>query len=444
VYRRTVDEYGAFLEQIGVQPAAFLPVSGREGDNLIQVSSAMPWYQGPSLLEVLDAFDGVVPPRDQPFRMPVQDVYKFTANDDDRRIVAGTVAAGTVSVGDDIVFYPSGKRSRIKSVESFNSPPAETVGAGMAAGFTLEEQIYVTRGEIATRTTEPRPAVTTRIRANVFWLGRRPLEAGRDYLLKLGTARSTVRVEEIHRVIDASNLDADDTKTVIERHDVAEVTFKLSRALAFDSHDELAETSRFVIVDDYEIRGGGIIQEALSDHQEWVREKVLLRNAKWEPSTISNQQRATKYNQKAELLLITGAKEADRKTLGKDLEAELFRDGKIVYFLGIGSVLYGVDADIERTVENRQEHLRRLAEVANILLDAGVILIVTAQELTQEELDLIGTMVDSDRIDVVWVGDHRTTDIIVDVHVGDGIAEAEAVQLVHHRLQDRGVIFRPW
>jgi len=115
-----------------------------------------------------------------------------------------------------------------------------------------------------------------------------------------------------------------------------------------------------------------------------------------------------------------------------------------VYFLGIGSVLYGVDADIERTVENRQEHLRRLAEVANILLDAGVILIVTAQELTQEELDLIGTMVDSDRIDVVWVGDHRTTDIIIDVHIGDGIAETEAVQLVHHRLQDRGVIFRPW
>ena len=156
-YHRTVDEYGAFLELIGVRPAAFLPVSGREGDNLIRASSAMPWYQGPNLLEVLDAFDAAVPPRDQPFRMPVQGVYKFTANDDDRRIVAGTVTSGTVSVGDDIVFYPSGKHSRIKLVEGFNSASVQTVGAGMAVGFTLEEQIYVTRGEIATRAAEPRP-----------------------------------------------------------------------------------------------------------------------------------------------------------------------------------------------------------------------------------------------------------------------------------------------
>ncbi len=444
VYRRTVDEYGAFLERIGVHAAAFLPVSGREGDNLIEASSALPWSQGPSLLEVLDAFDATVPPRDQPFRMPVQGVYKFTANDDDRRIVAGTVATGTVSVGDDIVFYPSGKHSRIKSVEGFNSSPVQTVGAGMATGFTLEEQIYVTRGEIATRATEPRPAVTTRVRANVFWLGRQPLERGRDYVLKLGTARSTVRVEEIHRVIDASNLDTDDAKTVVERHDVAEVTFKLSRALAFDSHDELAETSRFVIVDDYEIRGGGIIQEALPDQQERAREQVVLRNTKWEPSTITEEQRATKYNQKAALLLITGAKEADRKSLGKRVEAELFADGKVVYFLGIGSVLYGVDADIDHTTENRHEHLRRLAEVANILLDAGMILVVTAQELTQEELGLIGTSVGPDRIDVVWVGDHLTTDITIDVHVGDGTSPEEAVELVNRRLQDRGVIFRPW
>ena len=115
-----------------------------------------------------------------------------------------------------------------------------------------------------------------------------------------------------------------------------------------------------------------------------------------------------------------------------------------MYFLGIGSVLYGVDADIDHTTENRHEHLRRLAEVANILLDAGMILVVTAQELTQEELGLIGTSVGPDRIDVVWVGDHRTTDITIDVHVGDGTSPEEAVELVTRRLQDRGVIFRPW
>ena len=175
-----------------------------------------------------------------------------------------------------------------------------------------------------------------------------------------------------------------------------------------------------------------------------MREKVLLRNAKWEPSHITPEQRANKYNQKAALLLITGSKDADRKTLGKELEAALFRDGKVVYFLGIGSVLYGVDADIERTHENHDEHMRRLAEVANILLDAGVILVVTAQELTQEDLDLMRTTIEPDRIDVVWVGDHMSTDVNVDVHLGDDVPTGKAVEAIERRLQDRGVIFRPW
>lgn len=444
VYRRTIEEYGAFLEEIDVRPAVFLPVSGREGENLVGAPAAMPWYQGPTVLEVLDAFDAEVPQVERPFRMPVQDVYKFTGNNDDRRIVAGTVTTGTVHVGDEILFLPSGKQTHVKSIEGFNRAPATSARAGEATGFALEEQIYVTRGEIATRLGEPGPAVTSRIRTNVFWLGRQALEAGRDYVLKLGTARCTARVETIHRIVDASSLDADEARQTVERHDVADVTFKLNRAIAFDLHDDVAETSRFVLVDDYEIRGGGIIQEALPDQQEWARENVLLRNAKWEPSSITGEQRATKYNQKAALLLITGAKDADRKSLGKSVEAALFAEGKVVYFLGIGSVLYGVDADIDHSLANRQEHLRRLGEVANIMLDAGMILVVTAQELTQDERALIGTSVDPGRIDVVWVGDRHTTDIPIDVHVPDGIPHDDAVRLVTSRLQDRGVIFKPW
>lgn len=444
VYQRTVEEYGAFLKQIEVVPSAFLPVSGREGENLVRAPGSMPWYQGPTVLDVLDGFAGGVPQVQRPFRMPVQDVYKFTAKDDDRRIVAGTVTTGRAKVGDELLFLPSGKQTHIKSIESFSSSPKASIQAGEAVGFTLEEQIYLTRGEIATCPGESAPAVTSRIRTNVFWLGKRALEDDREYILKLGTARSPARVETIHRVVNASSLDADAVRTAVERHEVAEVTFKLSRAIAFDLHQDVPETSRFVIVDDYEIRGGGIIIEALPDHQEWVREQVLLRNAKWEASTITQEQRAAKYNQKAALLLVTGAKDADRKSLGKGVEAELFADGKIVYFLGIGSVLYGVDADIDHSLENRQEHLRRMAEVANILLDAGVILVVTAQELTQEELVLIGTSVDPGCIEVVWVGDRRTTDIAIDLQVPDALPVDEAVRLVTRRLQDRGAIFTPW
>jgi bifunctional enzyme CysN/CysC len=439
-----VAEYSAFLERIGVHPAAFIPAAGREGDNIALRSRAMPWYQGPTVLEALDRFASEGPEIDKPFRMPVQDVYKFTAQGDDRRIVAGTIETGTLRVGDEVVFYPSGKKSRVKSIEAFNKPVQTEAVAGQAAGFTLAEQIYVSRGEIATRGGQPKPEVTTRLRVSVFWLGKQPLSPRREYLLKLGTARVPCRLEAVHRVIDASNLGASETRSEVGRHDVAECTLKLSRAVAFDVADQIAATSRFVIVDDYEIRGGGIVREALPDRQSEIREKVMLRNFKWEPSIIPPERRAEKYSQKASLLLVTGPNEAPRKALAKELEARLFEDGRVVYYLGMANVLYGVDADIERGSANRTEHLRRLGEVANLLLDAGAILIVTAHELSQEDLEVVKTAVAPERIEVIWVGDTLTTDVSYDLILGDQEPEADGVERLKRLLQEKGVLFRPW
>jgi bifunctional enzyme CysN/CysC len=265
----------------------------------------------------------------------------------------------------------------------------------------------------------------------------------KEYLLKLGTARVTCRVEEILRVMDASTLDATTQRNAVQRHDVAECVLKLDRAIACDLAEDVAATSRFVIVDDYEIRGGGIVREALPDRQAAVRDRVLLRNYKWEPSIIQPEHRAEKYNQKAALILVTGENENDRKGVAKALEGKLFEDGKVVYFLGIGSVLYGVDADIERKPENRLEHMRRLAEVANLMLDAGIILIVAAAELTQDDLEVIKTAVQPDWIETVWAGDIITTDIACDLHL-PGDAVPEAVDRIKAHLQDKGIIFRPW
>ena len=439
-----VREYTGFLEQIGVHPACFVPAAGREGDNIATRSKRMPWYHGPTVLEALDQFESERPALDKPFRMPVQDVYKFTAQGDDRRIIAGTIETGVVRLGDEMVFYPSGKKSRVKSIEAFNRPAQTGAFAGQAAGFTLAEQIYVARGELATLAHEPKPEVTTRVRVSLFWLGRQPMVKKRDYLLKLGTARVPCRLEQVHRVVDASNLSASEAKDRIDRHDVAECTLKLNRAIAFDLADQVAATSRFVLVDEYEIRGGGIVREAVADQQSEIREKVMLRNFKWEPSIIPPERRAEKYSQRACLLLITGSRETVRKTLAKDLEARLFGDGRVVYFLGMANVLYGVDADLGRQEQNRSEHLRRLGEVANLMLDAGAILIVTAAELTQDDLEIVRTAVDPDRLEVVWAGDPVTTDVSYDLILGDQEAEAEGVERVKRLLQDKGVLFRPW
>jgi bifunctional enzyme CysN/CysC len=443
-FSRIEAEYRAFLEQLDVRPAAFVPVIGRDGDHIAGRSPRLAWYTGPTVLEILDQFPPARAEVDRPFRMPVQDVYKFTNRGDDRRIVAGTVASGTANTGDELVFYPSGKRTVIKSFEGFNRDAAGAAAAGEACGFTLQEQIYVSRGELAALSREPRPQVSSRLRVSLFWLGRSPLVKKKDYLLKIGSARVTARLEETHRVIDASTLGFTEDKARVDRHDVAECTLVCNRAVAFDLSDAIAATSRFVLVDNYEISGGGIVREALPDRQGWVREKVLLRNYKWEPSVIPTERRAARFAQRATLLIITGAKDADRKGLARQVEAKLFEDGRVVYFLGIGNVLYGVDADISRSVDNRQEHVRRLAEVANLMLDAGLILVVTAQELTQEDLDLIKTTVDPDRIETVWVGDPGTTDLAYDLLLIERESEEQAVDRVWRLLLEKGILFQPW
>jgi len=185
------------------------------------------------------------------------------------------------------------------------------------------------------------------------------------------------------------------------------------------------------------------VREALPDRQTWVRDKVLLRNFKWEASFIPGERRAERYGQKPVLLLLTGPRAVDRKRLAKELEVRLFNDGRVVYFLGMGNVLYGVDADLERT-GNRAEHMRRLAEVANIMLDAGVILLVSAAELTAEDLELIRASVGADRVSTVWLGDRVTTDFRADLVVGEDEPLADAVERLRNFLHEAGVLFRPW
>ena len=442
-FKNILNDYARFLARIDINPIGFVPVSGARGDNIAVKSKEMAWYEGPTVLESLDALAKEEPLFHKPFRMPVQDVYKFTNFGDNRRIIAGTIEAGSMRVGEEMIFYPSGKKSRIKSIEVFAGPSQEEAVAGNATGFTLTEQIYVTRGEIAAKADEPRPKVTTRLQVSLFWLGQDPMTRGKDYLLKMGTAKVPFKIEEVHKVMDASTLSSAGSRERIERHEVAECTLRLRRTTAFDLANEIASTGRFVIVDEHDIRGGGIVLKDLEDEQTWIRDKLFLRDYRWEKSAISREQRAEKYNQKPTLILITGEKDSGKKPFAKGLEASLFAEKKWVYFLGIGNILYGVDADIKWQTDHRQEHLRRLAEVAHILLDAGVILIVTAIELTQEDLELIKTIVNPDSIEVLWSGENVTTDIAYDLKIPERGEIRRAVEAVKTMLREKGIIGDP-
>lgn len=445
VYHQIHEEYSLYLKGLGIEALHFIPVSGREGDCVVNCSDQMPWYQGPTLLEALDSFEKAATRHDQPLRLPVQDVYKFSALGDSRRIVAGSIASGMLKVGDELVFYPSGKRTQVKTIEVFHAPAVNQLQSGDAAGFTMSEQIYVRRGQIAASSQQTPPFVSTRMRVSLFWLGQQSLVKGKDYLFKLGAAKERVQLEEIHKIIDASDYSAQNEKTDIGHHDVAEVTLKLAHPIAFDTSDKMPETSRFVLIDQYEIRGGGIVLEALPDSETAIREDVAVRNQKWIRSNISMEQRAERYNQRSALVIITGPRHVGRKTLAAMLERQLFEDGKQAYYLGLGSLLYGVNADLKRheAPGGWRESMRRFAEVSHLFLDAGQILIVTALELTSADLNVLQTVIGDDKIKTVWLGGDITTDLPVDLIFHHNETLEHAAVMIKRLLQDDGIIFKP-
>lgn len=441
VYEKVKKEYLEFLKQIHMEPKFVLPISAFGGDNVVEKSKNMPWYDGMNILEVLDNFECEKPDEHLPFRMPVQDVYKFTKNGDDRRIIAGTIETGSAKVGDEIVFYPSGKRSHIKSIEAFHAPVRTVAKADEAVGFTMVEQIYIKRGELMALAGEKPPQVGSRIACNIFWLGKKKFAKNKTYFLKVGSEKVKVELEELKGVINSSSMGAINDREAVEKNEVAECVLRTERPIAFDLVEDIAGTSRFVLVDNYEIAGGGIITKVLEDEESEIRESVRLRNYKWELSEVSAENRMERYSQKPVLVMLTGGADMGKKKLAKALEKDLINRGRFVYYLGIGSYLYGVGADIKKAENvNQEESIRRFAEVANIMMDAGLILVATARNLTKKDVNVIKAVTGGE-VQVVWVGEEVTTDIEADLHLTDP-EDMENVSLLVARLKDMGAIFK--
>jgi bifunctional enzyme CysN/CysC len=409
-FESIVREYTDFLGRVGIEPRGFIPVAAREGVNLVERSAHTPWYTGPTVLETLDGFERELSPVDAPLRMPVQDVYKFTASGDDRRIVAGRIETGTVAAGDEVVFLPSLKRSVVASVEEFAASPRTAAAAGQCAGLTLTTQVYVKPGEILCRADQPLPKVTSRLRANIFWLGRQPMTPGRRYKLKLGAARAPVWLTAIHTVFDAARLEASSQTRQVDRHDVAEVTLETLRPVACDLVKDVPQTGRFVIIDNYEIAGVGVVLDAGQHGQSLVERHAAQRDKAWQRSRITPSLRASRYAQRSTLVMITGPADDGAAALAKALEEALFHSGRQVYYLGLSNSLLGVGSDLRETgAPERDEQLRRLGEISHLFTDAGQILITTVADLDDDELTIVETLNRPGDLLLVSVGEARLT-----------------------------------
>ena len=361
-------EYTEFLKQVGMEAKLFIPVSARNGDNVKARSENTPWYTGPTILDALDHFQPPATARDLPLRFPVQDVYRF----DERRIIAGRVESGTIRTGDKLVFSPNNKTAVVKTIENWGGELLPEASAGESIGITLTEQIFVERGHVASHE-DNAPIESHRFKANLFWMGKKNLEVGPRYKLKLTTQELDCEIISVDRIIDASTLDtvADDSRKFIARNDVAEITIQTRGALVLDNHDVVPIMGRFVIVDDRDVAGGGIIFGGTYVD----RKHVLSDNIFWYDGDITAKQRTLRNGHKGAVVWLTGLSGSGKSSISRALERELFKQNIHTYVLDGDNIRHGLNSNLGFSPEDREENIRRVAEVARLMADSGLVVI---------------------------------------------------------------------
>ncbi len=439
VFEKIVKEYSEFLGHLGVHPTAFVPVAAREGDNIASSSLRMPWYEGLTVLGQVDSFTRPEGNLDQPFRLPVQDIYKFTAQGDDRRIVSGTVETGTAKVGDHVIFYPSGKETIIDSVERFNAPETTEVHADEAVGITMSTEIYIKPGELMCRADELKPNVGRRFRANVFWMGRAPMIAGKQYKLKIGATKVATELAAVESVLDASELESNHNKQLLDRHDVGEILLETHRPIAFDRRNDIEPTGRFVIVDDFEIAGAGVILERVTETDSIFDRQIKQREFSWEAGEVSPADREQRFNHKGKFIIVAGEPGSGRRNLAKKVEKHLFDQGFNTYYFGITNQFGDLDQHGTIGTIQRDRQIEILGELARIMTDAGLLFITTLTDIDEFDLNKLRKLNEPNEVFIVSLGDPALGSSAIDVQIETDPETDAAVRKVVDELTSQQV-----
>jgi len=300
----------------------------------------------------------------------------------------------------------------VKTIEAFaEEPPPDRAVAGRSIGVTLDEQIFVERGEVACHEHAP-PLVSSGFRCHLFWMGNQPLTTDREYLLRLATYEVRCRVEAIHRILDSGDLGSREGDGEVHKNEVAELTVQTRTPLPYDLYADLPVTGRFVLVDGYDVSGGGIITQSVPEPEAGLRDEARRRDLSWVKGQVGQEERALAYGHRSALVLFGGEHHAYQRSLAQHLEAVLLADGRRVYLMDPDNLRYGLDADLEPNVilspsaslrvstaqnpstgsrrhleggKGSNEALRRFGEVARILLDAGLIVLAPTPPLPDAE-----------------------------------------------------------
>jgi len=256
-------EMNEFLHGLHVYPLKYIPISAFNGENMTTQSDKMPWYKGESIFKAIDLFEKDKGLEGKALRFPIQDVYKF----DNRRIIAGRIEAGTLQTGDEILISPSNRVTKVKSIEHWvEKDKKDSISAGMSVGITVEDEFFNQRGEFISHTYDA-PKTGDIFKVSLFWMGKQDLVKHKEYKLKLATQEVECEIYAINKVIDATTLANIENANQAKTNDVAEVTIKTKRPICFDEFRNNQNTGRFVIVDGYDVCGGGIVTGLVQERQ---------------------------------------------------------------------------------------------------------------------------------------------------------------------------------
>ena len=357
------NDYRTFAQEISLRDVMAIPISALKGDNLTRPSPCMPWYKGPPLMEYLESVDIQQERQARPFRMPVQWVIR---PNQDFRGFAGMIASGVVRKGDPLRVLPSGTSSRVTRIVAPQGDQDRAL-AGQSVVLTLEHEIDVSRGDMLVSADSP-ASLTDQFQATLIWMYEEPMFPGRPYLMKIGTRTVGATVTSLRYAVNVDTLEHRAAKN-LELNDIGVCNIALDQRVPFDPYTDNRETGGFILIDRLanETVGAGLIQYSLRRAD----------NIHWQALDVNKTARANLKGQKPCVLWFTGLSGAGKSTIANLVEKRLLATGKHTYLLDGDNVRHGLNKDLGFTDADRIENLRRVAEVMRLMVDAGLIVLIS-------------------------------------------------------------------
>lgn len=363
VFDEIVDGYRELATQLGIDNFQAVPLSALQGDNLLQSSQQTPWYDGPSVLEYLETVRVERTRGDVGFRLPVQWVNR---PNQDFRGFAGTVAAGSVRPGDEIVALPSGRRSKVARIVTADGD-LDIAGEGQAITLTLADELDISRGDVIADAHKP-PQVSDQFAAHLLWMGEQALLPGRPYWLKIGTRTVSASITEIKHKIDVNNQEPLAAKH-LELNEVGYCNLYLDQPVPFEAYADNRTLGGFILVD----------RQSNATVAAGTLDFALRRagNIHWQHLDVDKTARARIKGQQPRCLWFTGLSGSGKSTIANLVDKRLHAMGYHTFILDGDNVRHGLNKDLGFTDEDRVENIRRVAEVAKLMSDAGLIVLVS-------------------------------------------------------------------